>query len=62
MFISSTMSLGARVILLLVPLVTALGPAAAHAAESGDFAGLVDIGGGFEATLTRYARCEFFST
>jgi hypothetical protein len=40
------MSLGARVFLLLVPLVTALDPAAAHAAESGDFAGLVDIGGG----------------
>ena len=46
MFVSSTTSLGARVFLLLVPLVTALGPAAAHAAESGDFAGLVDIGGG----------------
>jgi pimeloyl-ACP methyl ester carboxylesterase len=41
-----TMSLGARVFLLLVPLVTALDPAAAHAAESRDFAGLVDIGGG----------------
>jgi pimeloyl-ACP methyl ester carboxylesterase len=40
------MSLGARVFLLLVPLLTALDPAAAHAAESGDFAGLVDIGGG----------------
>jgi hypothetical protein len=40
------MSLGARVFLLLVPLVTALGSAAAHAAESGDFAGLVAIGGG----------------
>jgi pimeloyl-ACP methyl ester carboxylesterase len=40
------MYLGARVFLLLVPLVTALGPAAAHAAESGDFAGLVAIGGG----------------
>jgi len=32
--------------LLLLPLLTALDPAAAHAAESGDFAGLVDIGGG----------------
>jgi pimeloyl-ACP methyl ester carboxylesterase len=32
--------------LLLVPLLSALGPAAAYAAESGDFAGLVDIGGG----------------
>jgi pimeloyl-ACP methyl ester carboxylesterase len=40
------MLLGARVFLLLVPLLTALDPAAAHAAESGDFAGLVDIGGG----------------
>ena len=40
------MSFGARVFLLLVPLLTALDPAAAHAAESGDFAGLVDIGGG----------------
>jgi pimeloyl-ACP methyl ester carboxylesterase len=40
------MSLGARVFLLLVPLATALGSAAAHAAESGDFAGLVAIGGG----------------
>ena len=46
MFISSTMSLGARVSLLLVPLVTALDPAAAHATQSGDFAGLVDVGGG----------------
>jgi len=36
------MSLGARVFVLLVPLVTA----AAHAAGSEDFAGLVDIGGG----------------
>jgi hypothetical protein len=34
-----TMSFGARVFLLLVPLVTALNPAAAHAAESRDFAG-----------------------
>jgi pimeloyl-ACP methyl ester carboxylesterase len=32
--------------LLLVPLVSALDPAAAHTAASGDFAGLVDIGGG----------------
>jgi pimeloyl-ACP methyl ester carboxylesterase len=30
----------------LFPLVTALVPAAAHAAASGDFAGLIDIGGG----------------
>jgi hypothetical protein len=43
---SSTMSLGARVSLLLVPLVTALDPAAAHATQSGDFAGLVDVVGG----------------
>ena len=44
MFISGP--LGARVYLLLVPLVTALGAAAAQAAVSGDFAALVDIGGG----------------
>jgi pimeloyl-ACP methyl ester carboxylesterase len=46
MFMSSTMSLGARIALLLVPLVTALNPPAAHARQSGDFAGLVDVGGG----------------
>lgn len=40
------MSLGARIFLLLVPLVAALDPMAAYAAESDDFAGLVDIGGG----------------
>lgn len=45
------MCLGARVFLLLVPLVTALDPAAAHAAVSEDFAGLVDIGGGREMYL-----------
>jgi pimeloyl-ACP methyl ester carboxylesterase len=39
------MSRYARVFLFLVPLVTALGPAL-HAAVNGDFAGLVDIGGG----------------
>jgi pimeloyl-ACP methyl ester carboxylesterase len=44
MFISCTVSLGARVFLRLFPLLTALD--AAHAAESGDFTGLVDIGGG----------------
>ena len=38
--------IGARAFLLLVPLVAALAPAAAHAAASRDFAGLVDIGGG----------------
>jgi pimeloyl-ACP methyl ester carboxylesterase len=32
--------------LLLVPLFAALAPPAAHAAQSGDFAGLVDVGGG----------------
>jgi hypothetical protein len=32
MFVTNTMSLGARVFLLIVPLVTALGPAAAPAA------------------------------
>jgi pimeloyl-ACP methyl ester carboxylesterase len=42
----STMSLGARVFVLLVPLVSTLDPAPTHAAGSGDFAGLVDIGGG----------------
>jgi hypothetical protein len=46
MFGSSTMSLGARVSLLLVPLVTALNTPAAHARQGGDFAGLVDVGGG----------------
>jgi pimeloyl-ACP methyl ester carboxylesterase len=44
--VGSTMSLGARVFLLLVPLVAAVDPAAAAAAVSGDFAGLIDIGGG----------------
>src|SRR5580692_6257975 len=39
------MLLDARVFLFFVPLVTALDPAA-HAAGSGDFAGLVSIGGG----------------
>ena len=37
---------GRSCLLALVPLLTAVDPAAAHAAESGDFAGLVDIGGG----------------
>jgi pimeloyl-ACP methyl ester carboxylesterase len=46
MFISSTMSLGARVALLLVPLVTALDPPVAQSGQSADFAGLVDVGGG----------------
>jgi pimeloyl-ACP methyl ester carboxylesterase len=45
-FVGSTMSLGARVFLLLVPLVATLDPAAAAAALNGDFAGLIDIGGG----------------
>ncbi len=40
------MTFGARILLLLVPLVTALDPPSAPAADSGDFAGLVDIGGG----------------
>jgi hypothetical protein len=39
MFINSTASLGTRVCLILVPLVTALDPTAT---QSGDFAGLVD--------------------
>jgi CubicO group peptidase (beta-lactamase class C family) len=39
------MSFCARAFFVLVPLLTALDPAAAHAAESRDFAGLVDIGG-----------------
>ena len=45
MFSSSTMFLSV-VFSFFVPLVTALVPAAAHAAASGDFAGLIDIGGG----------------
>ena len=44
MAVSRTLSLGARVFLVLVLLVAA--PAAALAPASGDFAGLVDIGGG----------------
>lgn len=40
------MSLGARVSLLLVALIAALASPVAHAAQSRDFAGLVDIGGG----------------
>jgi hypothetical protein len=40
------MSLDARVLWLLVPLVTALDPSTAHAAVRGDFAEPVDIGGG----------------
>jgi hypothetical protein len=40
------MSFGARVLLLLALLVTALDPAVANAAQSRDFAGLVDVGGG----------------
>jgi pimeloyl-ACP methyl ester carboxylesterase len=43
--LDSTMFRYAHVLLFLVPLVTALDPAL-HAAVSGDFAGLVDIGGG----------------
>ena len=40
------MTFGARILLLLVLLVTALDPPSARAADSEDFAGLVDIGGG----------------
>lgn len=40
------MSLAARLLLLLVPFVPALDAGAAHALGNGDFAGLVDIGGG----------------
>jgi pimeloyl-ACP methyl ester carboxylesterase len=40
------MPFGARILLVLVPLVTALDPPSARAADSQDFAGLVDIGGG----------------
>ena len=47
MFIGSPVSLSTCLVLLFVPLVAALTPAAAHAAAaSADFAGLVDIGGG----------------
>ncbi len=52
-YVSST-SLGARFFLLLVPLVTALYPTAAPAAGTGDFAGLVDIGGSREM----YLKCR----
>ena len=45
MFIGSPVSFGTYLILLFVPLVAALTPAAAHE-TSADFAGLVDIGGG----------------
>ena len=46
MIISSTMAFAARAFLLLAALVMALDPAAAHAAQTGNFTGLVDIGGG----------------
>jgi pimeloyl-ACP methyl ester carboxylesterase len=46
-----TISLGARVLLLLFPLAAALDPAVAHGRQSGDFAGLVDVGGGREMYL-----------
>jgi pimeloyl-ACP methyl ester carboxylesterase len=49
--VNGIMSLVARVLLLLVLLVTALDPAVAHAAAIGDFAGLVDIGGGRQMYL-----------
>jgi pimeloyl-ACP methyl ester carboxylesterase len=48
------MSFGARVFLLLVPLVSALQPVASYAARSGDFAGLVDIGG----SRKMYLKCR----
>src|SRR5271170_5626853 len=53
--LTSTISLDARVFLFLVPLVIALDPVAAHAAVSGDFAGLVDIGGGRKMYLECHA-------
>jgi pimeloyl-ACP methyl ester carboxylesterase len=40
------MSLGARFLLFLIPLLVALDAGAAYAVGNGDFAGLVDIGGG----------------
>jgi pimeloyl-ACP methyl ester carboxylesterase len=46
MFMRDTMSLGARVSFLLVALIAAADPPTAHAAQSKDFAGLVDVGGG----------------
>jgi pimeloyl-ACP methyl ester carboxylesterase len=46
MFVSSTMSLGAFVSLFVVAVVATLDPPAAHARQSGDFAGLVDAGRG----------------
>jgi len=48
------MSLGARVLLLLVTLVTLLQPVAAYALESGDCARLVDIGSGRKM----YLKCR----
>jgi pimeloyl-ACP methyl ester carboxylesterase len=48
------MSLGAYVSLLLVSLITALPSAAGHAAQSGDFAGLVEVGGGRKM----YLKCR----
>jgi pimeloyl-ACP methyl ester carboxylesterase len=44
-FIGRPMSFGARVLSILVALASALGLAPAYAAETGDFAGLVDVGG-----------------
>ena len=46
MFTRRITSLGARTFLLLAPLLTTLGPATVHAAESRDFSDLVNIGGG----------------
>ena len=63
MFTSSTMFLSV-VFSFLVPLVTALVPAAAHAAANGDFAGLIDIGGasGRAAALGAHRRCHARTT
>jgi pimeloyl-ACP methyl ester carboxylesterase len=52
--ISSTMTLAARVSLLLVPLLAALHVMGGYGAGSADFAGLVDIGGGRKM----YLKCS----
>jgi pimeloyl-ACP methyl ester carboxylesterase len=49
--ITNIMSIGARVLLLLVALAIGLQPASARAAGSGDFAGLVDVGSGRKMDL-----------
>src|SRR4029077_10283461 len=52
--ISNSMSLGACVFLVLVPLVSTLYPVTGHSVGTRDFAGLVDIGGGRKM----YLKCR----